>query len=53
MQNQNVDPDFWMYFDIKSLSFAKINTPEIFKPLHSEKLVQAKVVWHKYTNVVK
>ena len=36
-------PNFSVYLDVKSLSFAKINPCEISKPLQSQKLVQAKI----------
>lgn len=43
IQNQNMVSDFWVYFDVKSLSFAKLNTSEISKPLHLRKLVKAEI----------
>ena len=47
IQNQNMVPDFSVYFDVKSLLFEKINPLEISKPLHSPKLVEVKIFWHK------
>ena len=37
-------PYFLVYFDVKSLSFAKINPFKILKPLYLQKLVQAKIL---------
>ena len=53
IQNQNVVPDFSVYFDLKFLSFAKINLREISKPLHSWKLVQAKILRRECSEKVK
>ena len=44
IQNQNMVPDFSVYFDIKSFSFAKINPHEISKPMYLRKLIQAKIL---------
>ena len=53
MQNQNIVPDFSVYFDVKPLSFPKINPLEISKPLYSRKLVQAKIFRHKCSDAMK
>ena len=44
IQNQNMVPDFSVYFDVKSFSFAKINPHEISKPMYLRKLIQAKIL---------
>ena len=41
-------PDCLVYFDVQSLSFAKINPCQ-----HSQQLVQAKIFWHKCSDDVK
>ena len=53
MQNQNMVPDFLLYFDVKSPLFAKINPREISKLLHLWKLVQVKILRHKCSEEVK
>ena len=40
-QKQSMVPDFSMYFDMKSLSFIKINPQKVSKPLYLQELVQA------------
>ena len=45
IQNQNMVPDFSVYFDVKSFSFAKINPHEISKPMYLRKLIQAKILF--------
>ena len=39
IQDQSMVADLSVYFDVKSLSFPKINLSEISKPLHLRKLV--------------
>ena len=53
MQNQNMVPDFLLYFDVKSPLFSKINPREISKLLHLWKLVQVKILRHKCSEEVK
>ena len=53
IENQNMVPEFSVYFEAKSLSFAEINPHQIYKPLHSQKLVQGKMLQHKCSEEVK
>ena len=50
---QNMDQEFSVYFEEKSLSFEKINRHQIYKPLHSRKLVQGKILQRKCSEKVK
>ena len=50
---KNMVPEFSVYFEAKSLSFAKINPHQIYKPLNSQKLVQGKMLQHKCSEEVK